>query len=347
MNDALISQLCSAYEAAAGRNGVSKEVIAIGGHRAYLEFASDKLRHALLPSLSGLRVFNQDKQSKDLTIYLWDASHGINFLCHKTKQALQHYLDRHSEINQDNIHLQYNPQGEILSCIDTHKKIAFYFTPHVETLPDYEISAPMRIIMHWFCKMNHLLFVHAAAVGFHGAGALLVGRGGAGKSTTALACLLNGLDYIGDDYIALSTEKNPMGHHVYRGCKISDEALLKLPELAPYAIETNKTQEKNVLMLDENAGRVVQSIPIKMIIRPTICHAVQSSFKPLPLMKLLADFAGSTILQMPGSEPDTLHELAMFCRKTPAYSMLLSHDFTEIAARLKLFLTQKTREIVI
>jgi hypothetical protein len=51
-----------------------------------------------------------------------------------------------------------------------------------------------------------VLFLHAASFGIAGAGALLIGRGQAGKSTTALALVARGHAFLGDDVAAVRTK---------------------------------------------------------------------------------------------------------------------------------------------
>ena len=48
-------------------------------------------------------------------------------------------------------------------------------------------------------RAQGLLPLHAACVGRNGRGVLLMGESGAGKSTVALQCLLNGLDFLAED----------------------------------------------------------------------------------------------------------------------------------------------------
>jgi len=48
-----------------------------------------------------------------------------------------------------------------------------------------------------------VLFLHAASVGIAGAGALIIGPGGAGKSTTALTLAWRGHSFLGDDVAAV------------------------------------------------------------------------------------------------------------------------------------------------
>ena len=51
-----------------------------------------------------------------------------------------------------------------------------------------------------------LVPLHGACVGQHGRGVLLLGAGGAGKSTLALHCLLHGLDFLAEDGVFVEPE---------------------------------------------------------------------------------------------------------------------------------------------
>jgi len=358
MGEALIDKLYASYRAATSQSGTSSVYLNIGGHVAHLTFAGEALAAAILPSFNHACMEHQNDVVPSLTIYLWDASRVPCFINDAFKQELYQRLN-HARQKIDHIttiHLQFNDQGNILSVIDVSKRIAFYFTSDVEQLPDYEISAPMRTIIHWFCRMNQLLFVHGAGIGYQGMGILLVGRGGAGKSTTALLSLLNGFEFIGDDYIAISVRDTIKGYPVYRSAKLTDASLSKLPELKPYQLKMNhenvygqQHQEKNIVRLDDNIGKLVSSLSLHMMMRPMVAQAKQTSFQSISPMQLLADFAGSTILQMPGCGADMLRELTNICRKLPSYSMRLSQDFNEIAETLKQFIqrTHSEREVLV
>lgn len=58
--------------------------------------------------------------------------------------------------------------------------------------------------MNWVMRMQRdLLFFHAAAVGIDGAGVLITGGKGAGKSTLSMALAVEGHDFLGDEIAAV------------------------------------------------------------------------------------------------------------------------------------------------
>jgi hypothetical protein len=89
---------------------------------------------------------------------------------------------------------------------------------------------------------------HGAAVGSDNGGVLIVGAGGAGKTTTALACLEAGMKYLGDDRCLLSMGEFPHIHSLYGTAKLADIA--RFPEFEA-VIDTNgkQSEEKSLYHL--------------------------------------------------------------------------------------------------
>lgn len=55
-------------------------------------------------------------------------------------------------------------------------------------------------------RVQGLVSLHAACVGSHGRGVLIMGASGAGKSTVALMCLLQGLDFLSEDAVFVAPD---------------------------------------------------------------------------------------------------------------------------------------------
>lgn len=334
--ETMLTQLHASFETAAKTNGTVNEELKIAGQQTRISFSSPSLHRLLMPSLQGLLAPPGEKHT---TIKAWSGS-DTTFPCPELYSSLAPYPNKISAINSGTLHLQFNPVGEILSCIDTNTGEAYYYVAQADRVPDYEICTPMRMLFNWRCAAHDALMVHAAAVGYDGIGALIIGKSGAGKSTTSLHCLLDGMDYLGDDYVAITGPVPTVAHHLYRGCKVMDDALEKLPELLPAVTMRNQQSSKNIVILNESMGNLVSSLEIVAIVRPCVCHAARTSFSPLSPMQAVTEFAGSTILQMPGTGKYMLRELAKFCASIPAYEMAMSSIPVEISTALKDFLLQ-------
>jgi hypothetical protein len=57
----------------------------------------------------------------------------------------------------------------------------------------------LEAMVYMLHEQTHYIALHAACVAFHGAGVLLYGESGVGKSTLSYACARRGWTYIGDD----------------------------------------------------------------------------------------------------------------------------------------------------
>lgn len=337
---ALIPLLRASHDTAVRNAGLTSTSIAIAGRAVRMAFAGNDLHSVLMPSLHGL--LTTCSAAEPFLIRAWTGAH-VPFPCTELQASLARFPDKVTVINDGAVHLQYNPAGEILSCIDTDSGEAYYYTSDPARLPDYEVCTPMRMLINWYCLHFDALMVHAAAVGVNGRGVLIIGRSGAGKSTTGLQCLLHGLDYLGDDYVALSGNQPTTVHHLFRGCKVMDDALDRLPALRPHVLMHHGASGKNVIIANDMLGKLVASLELVAIVRPRICHAPESTFATLPAMRAVAEFAGSTILQMPGTGPRMLKALASLCSTTPAFEMSLSTEPGEIAAALRRFILQQPR----
>lgn len=336
----LLRELRDSFGQAVSRQGTTNIELSIAGQPVRIEFADPGLQRILTPSLQGLLVREARPMPRPaLTIRVWGGASAA-FPCAPLQASLARYPDKISVLNLGSTHLQYNPEGKILSCIDTSAGEAYYYASDAADVPDYEICTPMRMLFNWHCAAHGALMVHAAAIGRGGIGALIIGKSGAGKSTTGLQCLLNGMEYLGDDYVAVSGQSPTIAHHLYRGCKVMDDALTRMPQLQPHVTLRNPASRKSVVILDEGIGSLVPTLQIAAIIRPRVCHAEASSFSRLGAMQAVTEFAGSTILQMPGTGSYMLRELSRLCADIPAYEMALSCSPQEIAGALGHFLDQ-------
>ena len=102
-----------------------------------------------------------------------------------------------------------------VAVLDRVRGEAIYHTADAQRLPYWELAHPARLVFSAWSETAQLGMCHAAAVGDGDVGLLVVGSGGAGKSTVALTCLNAGLRCAGDDYVLLETTSGPIAHSLY------------------------------------------------------------------------------------------------------------------------------------
>src|SRR5690606_17592823 len=128
-------------------------------------------------SVAGMIVPADATTTPALRLCVWSGREAAP-RCASLLDELRRHADKVSVINDGALHLQFNPQGEILSLIDCTRGLAFYHVGKPDEIPDYEVCTPFRMLLNWFSHSVGLQFAHAAAVGVGGEGLLLVGHSG-------------------------------------------------------------------------------------------------------------------------------------------------------------------------
>src|SRR5690606_23216096 len=104
-------------------------------------------------------------------------------------------------------------------------------------VPRWFDRAPFRTILTWWAADQGLPLLHASAVADDSGAVAIAGASGAGKSTTALACLAAGLRIVGDDACLVRFDPEPTIYSIYARAKLEPDALAKLPSLASLIVD--------------------------------------------------------------------------------------------------------------
>ena len=308
----------------------------IAGQAIRLRFAGGALTPHVAPALAHLAVGPETET--DLTIGVWESRstrvafppppRGTDGAARPGEIRLYSEGERCALYREDH---------QTLSLVDFPEKQAYFQASDLARIPQAENAFPLQTIFHhWFSHGGHQL-VHAAAVGTRAGAVLLAGKGGSGKSTTALACLRAGLFYLADDYTLVSNEPFPMAHSLYCSAKLQPENLRRFPELRPLVRPAGSGDaSKALLYLHEDfLAQLPPSLPIKAIVHPRVGEAAGSSWSRLsPAMALLA-LAPSTIFQLPGAGASAFDRLARLVGQVPSYRLDAGTDLNTIAPAIE------------
>lgn len=268
-----------------------------------------------------------------LTVLCWD--------CHDSSFGLPPAPWQHDQMGKEN-HISHYSDGRYqmiyqtvdssFSMLDEESGLALFCLRDHTRIPYYETASPLRYILNWWTSRQDLCMVHGAAIGVNEQGVLMVGRGGSGKSTTALTCLLSGMDYAGDDYVLAGTAGIPEIHSLYNTAKLSPHSLGMLSRFDTRLETVNGIdQEKAVVFLHKSVPeRVRWSFKLKAIILPEITTHPISRLTLVPSVSALRAMAPSTVLQLPGSAPTILKKLGWLAASVPCYSLEIGLDWPSI-----------------
>ena len=301
----------------------------IGGYRIQLSFSGP----ALLSLTKALEHLTADEHSTpDLTICLWDSeSTGQRMIPRPWQES--DFLARGviQGYNTERIYTAFQHGSGAVSVLDKERDLAVFWAPD-HRLPYWEHGSPLRTILHWWLVSRGLQLVHAAAVGNSSGGVLIGGKGGSGKSTTALACLDSNLSYVGDDYTLLGIDSGPVVHSLYNSAKLNSDHVKRFPTLLPKIDNTERlADEKALLFVNEHfPAKVATRLPVRAILLPRVTGLPDTRLKRISVAMTLAALAPSTIFQLPRAGNEALQFLATFARQLPCFSLEAGTDLSTI-----------------
>lgn len=174
--------------------------------------------------------------------------------------------------------------------------------------------------------------LHVGAVAVDGAAALVIGVGGAGKSTTVVAAALAGLGFIGDDLCALTLDPAPVVHPLFASVKLNPDSAEHLP-LPPWP-DLGVTP-KGKLVLGPGAPVALAGgtrvVAVVLLDRP---DGSAPALRPVPPGRT-ARALGATALAPAlgaGSLTDWFRVAMGLARDVPGFALRLSWDLDAVVA---------------
>ena len=214
-----------------------------------------------------------------------------------------------------------------LSLYDRQTSTARFWLEDAQHMAYWQSASPLRLILSWWAATLGMQLTHVAAVAGARGAALVVGGGGAGKSTTSLSCVTRGLRFLGDDYCLLDpAPPEPTVHRVYATAKLRPDAFARLPELLPLARNAARLdREKAVLdLLPTYADSLAESAPIRAILIPRVTGRFEvRRASPSAVLRAMAP---STVFGLFGATDGSLAHLARLSRTVPGYEVELGDD---------------------
>jgi hypothetical protein len=304
--------------------GVHERAVCIAGRRIRLVFAGPRLGPVFVPALAHLAC--EPAEGQDLTICCWDdASTGVRTPEPATPPGDG---DVTALLEGDTVLVAWQPARRMLTAIDRSAGVALVRVADAGAVIPADSAAPFRMLFHWWAAASGLQFVHGAAVGTPAGGILLVGRGGSGKSTTALSCVGTRLGYAADDYCLLELRDAPTVHSVYNTGKADARSVARLPRLtSAFASARLHDGPKSAIFVHEaHPGAMLRAAPLRAVVVPRIDGRGPSRLTPLSAAAALRAVAPSTIFQLPGDEVGALSRMAAVVRQLPCLELSIGAD---------------------
>ena len=311
----------------------------IAGTIVCLEFAGNTLVNALTSALEHLQITGVTEP--DCTIHVWESeTTGIEMIQPPCEPTHFTYRGDIWGFNSKRIRSAFHWSEYSVNVMNMDTNKAVYWIQSAENLPYWATSSPFRTIFHWWMEKNGCQLLHAAAIGTEEGAVLITGKGGVGKSTTAISCLYHGLYYLADDYLIVRKDPVPVVYSLYSTGKLNLGDVSKFDGFEKLTADhAKKNQEKDVLyFFPEYREFIKTEMPLRAILKPEIKLEEKTRFRPASFWKMHRAISFTTMSQLPGSDSHTHDYLVDLCKKLPLFIFEPGIKMEEVSESIRYFL---------
>lgn len=187
-----------------------------------------------------------------------------------------------------------------------------------------EGGAPLRNLLRWALSAQDVHLLHVASA----TGVLFGGPGGAGKSTSSLACALAGEPFTSDDFTAVTLGEEPTAHAVFACIKATDETLALLDGLSEIGEHAGRDW-RGKLRIDVR-GTITRSQRIHAVVLPEQAERTGEP-RPVDAVDALRRLTGGSLPVMVGGMAETMAGMRELLERVPSYVLPVGPDTENIA----------------
>lgn len=306
-------------------------------------------------------VLSDDAPAYDCTLVVWQENNFASLPTrlvtadHSTSLYRQYRIDRMRAPNRSLDHfilfdekllhakplLEVHPSSNLLTGWNPQSNTYYY--------ADFDLSPEE------FIKRGHIFvqaiarilkepqsnLAHGAVVGLDNTGVLLCGMGYRGKSTFSVQALLDGFEYVSDDYLILEQEQGQLlASPIYSIITLHPSMWQKLsPGVEARFVSNNARKDKYVFNISGYHRDFRSRYPVKLCMFLNICHCKDPSIESGYKGQGFDEFVYSSVMQT-GETQDigTIYKLASFVNGLPFYRINLSPNLAKNTACLRRFL---------
>lgn len=184
-------------------------------------------------------------------------------------------------------------------------------------------------------KRRSLFALHAAAAVRGDDAVLFAGRSGSGKSTAALALLLDGWQLLGDDMLFLRRDSGRVRAYGFPDeIDATADTVRLLPELAPierWAVLPGYTKHQLPLAAVRSDAVAFSATP-RLVLVPHVSTGAHRVTKPLTPDELLLELLPNVVLTEAAAAQQQLDLLAELARTVPAFEIALGGNVRTLGA---------------
>jgi hypothetical protein len=328
--------MLAAARAAEDEAGAVTIPLDVAGVRIDLVFAGSRLIGEMLPALRHLVAGGETPP--EVRVHVWD-SHTTGVGAPPAPCNSDHFTDRGDiwGFSSPRFRVAFHYGEFSVNAMDLDSGEAVYWVRIADAMPYWSKAAPLRTILHWSLEPRGVQLLHAAAVGDDNGAVLITGKGGVGKSTTALTSIVHGLRYAADDYLAVRVDPEPTVYSLYNTAKFNAVDMPRHPALAPYVVNAPVPEgEKAVVRLyPAFEDRIMRAMRLRAVLTPRVVRRTETGFEPADAIKLRRAAAFTTLSQLPYAGQQTQSFIEAMVDRLPGFEIQLGSDPAGVVAAIR------------
>jgi hypothetical protein len=296
--------------------------LCIAGRTVILQFANERLANVIEPTFRHLKT--EVTGGEDLCIRVWDRA------CSNLPEPMLPLLERHmgSTHFAGAVQCIVDQATRRIEAYHPTRRCGLLYVPDLSQLDPGYAAAPLRALLHWWAIDHGWLLLHAGCVATDEGAALLVGRGGSGKSTTVLGCISSAFGLLSDDYCLYIPGEPSRVHSLFGSSKIDSQAIALMPSLGSAfdGAPTDPRGKRIIQIRDHFPGSWRVEAPLRVIIVPQIGSGRGCTAERINPADALRALAPSTIFQLAGGRARAFEQMARLVRMLPCWRLVIGPD---------------------
>lgn len=235
--------------------------------------------------------------------------------------------------------LAHQLNGVVLCLHRGARRIVGWIPSHAR-LSLHQRGKPLQTILSVWAHDRGAQPVHAGCIARAGAGVLLPGKSGSGKSTAALASALGGFDFLSDDLVLFDSAFDL--HSFYCSAWLEADHARRFPSLAILPTPVRLPMEIKALTMPGVVPgmRTASTARLHALALPRIVNRPAARPRRASRAEALFVLAPSTVLQLhPRSGRRELERLAELTERAPAFWLELGTDLRRVPEHIDEILT--------
>jgi len=282
--------------------------------------------------LSHLQVDESVSIRPKLNIQLWDQSEAQTG-CPVAILDENSYQFRTVTASPDS-RLVFDQDPETTLAFDRKEQKILISVASAGRLNHFDRAKPFNRLLSLWLRDRRIQVIHSAMLAKNGKGILFTGKGGSGKSSSILASILAGFDFLGDDYIGLeeSATGSFVGHSLYNSILLEAGHLKSFGDIRADTYNGNPVRgEKVIIYTGETfTGQLARSAPISALVLPKIVNSARPQVFPATKMEALLSLAPSSLKLQISPKAWELDQQAKLVERVPCFWLELGHSMDAI-----------------